>query len=627
MIAYRTKTLRKLILFQMVIALLGAAAVYLLGTQEIAATAKTQLQSHLAEAQSMIEETRQGNVKALAEAQKDRENSLFALLEAADAALTLGQSMEKQSSFSYETLLPARTPGPLSQTLPPVKTLITYLKSLKPGIEVLIYDATQGTLSHSEHFPSGLSLRNVPLKAALATLTGRTLLASEEGTAVAGSVAGDALQIALYLPHESAPLSGDTLQHALTGLTFPAALSDSEGSILALSPASEELMGTAPASLSELTAPKTALFTLTGPIDTDGMHLTVLTLKERSYQYLYVALTAVVALPLICLVFSLSLLFNFSLPFKEDFARLLQLTDSARDGAKEYAPQSGDTETSAAKWRLAESKEIAASFENTLQSLKEAEQQRRAQAESAAASRARLKLSLDLQRPFITPPAKSLSNEFIEVRTCHLSSGGENGDFYTLLKNDEQSLTFILGHVHSDTPAPLMAFALTLLKQAVLKGLNPAAALRELQEELASLNTKETIALTLGILSERTGNFILASAGMPLPPLIAAQGQIRESPAPACAPLSVSQESEPVNGKGTLVPGDVLILASPGVAALTSGDPLYEGLKAPLNALYAKDGGEADAEVLLNQQLNVTTEGNNPQDMTLLALRQARIRF
>ena len=623
MIAYRTKTLRKLILFQMVIALLGAAAVYLLGTREIAATAQRQLQEHVSEAVSVLERARLGNAQEQEQEQKAREESLFKLLEAADAALTLGHSMEIQSSFSYETLLPAEHDlTPLNQTLPPPEALITYLQSLRPGTEVLIYDATQGVLSHSERFPSELDFKGVPLGTALASLQGRTLLSSKEGTAVAGSVALNTLQIALYLPPENTPLKGDLLAGAIKSLPFPAVLSDSRGHVTALSPAASELTENTPATLHELTSSKAHLFTLSEPVDDGKLNLTVLTLKERSWQYLYAALTAAVALPLICLIFAISLLFNFSLPFKEDFARLLELVDRACDSDPAGSPQAADT-----PWSLAESHEIAASFENTLQSLKEAEQQRRAQAESAAASRARLKLSLDLQRPFITPPAKSLSNEFIEVRTCHLSSGGENGDFYTLLKNDEQSLTFILGHVHSDTPAPLMAFALTLLKQAVLKGLNPAAALRELQEELVCLNTRETIALTFGILIERTGNFILASAGMPLPPLIAAQGQIRESPAPACAPLSVSQESEPVNGKGTLVPGDVLILASPGVAALTSTDPLYEGLKAPLNALYAKDGGEADAEVLLNQQLNVTTEGNNPQDMTLLALRQARIRF
>jgi sigma-B regulation protein RsbU (phosphoserine phosphatase) len=189
---------------------------------------------------------------------------------------------------------------------------------------------------------------------------------------------------------------------------------------------------------------------------------------------------------------------------------------------------------------------------------------------------------------------------------------------------------------------------MSLIRSALLEGLDPARALARVNTALARNNSAcMFVTMLAGVLDLETGTFVWASAGHP-PPIrvfpgdvelgnagsgnIGNTGQIRTSAWPGELPLGIRDHVGYSTFSHTLVPGEVVLLHTDGVTEAAGPESAKRGA---LGAFFGEEGLAASlaanvnaptARILLeNIRADVVSHmaGAEPSDdITLMALRR-----
>jgi sigma-B regulation protein RsbU (phosphoserine phosphatase) len=159
------------------------------------------------------------------------------------------------------------------------------------------------------------------------------------------------------------------------------------------------------------------------------------------------------------------------------------------------------------------------------------------------------------------------------------------GDFYDCFLLEENKLCCVLGDV-SGTGVPaaiLMNGALSLAREALLAGLNPAGALARINTALLrSPPSVMFVTMLVGILEDKSGLFTWASAGHPAPMRAWADApteKVFRHPWPGELALGISAGERYSSFAQRLLPGEALLLYSDGAEEALSvpPDPREEG--------------------------------------------------
>lgn len=343
----------------------------------------------------------------------------------------------------------------------------------------------------------------------------------------------------------------------------------------------------------------------------------VLSSKASWHMILAAALLLSVLVPLVCLIFSVCLIFNFTCVFAKEFEgfyKALGLLDpneakgeladlkglKERAGLEEYELDEFNRSVkrlyeSAVKQELLEQKKLADSF-------------------AAGEHRGKgfvLSLStLPLQQTL------SAFKESVFVDPRFKCTGGLTACL--TLKIDDTSVAFVLaqslwGMEHKDLgigdrrqvasyfkAQHILTCALFHAREALLRKKSCHETLCLVNQALC-LNIKNPVGVMMhtGILNERTGNYLTASAGFRAPLIVAAGSEVRELDPVPSPPLGISEGTMYSSRKGILVMGDRLLWLSDRLQQ--DLDDLKLGLdRKGLYDLVAGSGKTGSAELLDN---------------------------
>lgn len=198
------------------------------------------------------------------------------------------------------------------------------------------------------------------------------------------------------------------------------------------------------------------------------------------------------------------------------------------------------------------------------------------------------------------------------------------GDLYDFAMLDDDHLYFCIGDVSGKgIPASLfMAVGKTLLKSTIQVVRDPAAALGLVNEELSRCNEAALfITVFCGIFNQKTGEILFACAGHNPPALVQSNGTVGLIAVTPNFPLALTEGTEYVNGRITLMPGQVFFLYTDGVTDAENPAGKYFGGTELLQKLAAekKEGVEPFVRSLMAGVHAFADGAKQSDDITILA--------
>ena len=180
-----------------------------------------------------------------------------------------------------------------------------------------------------------------------------------------------------------------------------------------------------------------------------------------------------------------------------------------------------------------------------------------------------LDLSRRIHRGFL--PAALPEVGPVRFAACHRPRSTSGGDFYDVRRLDESHVGFFLGDVmgRASTGSLLGVFVKLATNLKEITGhryrlVPPEEVLTNLNRDLIGLSLDEPplVAMLVGTLDVRDGSLTLARAGLPTPVFLPANGepQLWNVPGPYLGTADTTYAPH----RGTLAPGDKLLLASDG---------------------------------------------------------------
>ncbi|MBO8414932.1 MAG: SpoIIE family protein phosphatase [Proteobacteria bacterium] len=279
--------------------------------------------------------------------------------------------------------------------------------------------------------------------------------------------------------------------------------------------------------------------------------------------------------------------------------------DSAAEGSAEFSNESVQQALTELNQRL------AASEESALKAVKD-------NAEARAARVLQLAL---------LPAAKSVpATEFLDIAALQQPCHTRQSTVYDLFRLDENNIAFLVGSakgsgLKASVSAALCAIA---LRQALKESQHTAKALTAVNAGQLRHQCLPADFICC-ILNEKTGNFVLSSAGaccaLHLTP------QERERLNADSAPLGTAEDSQYVQQKGILVPGDVLLLLSPELATLSTEDgQSFEALLSAQPEFFAQ-GCDNILRFVSSEAGRIFANQGLSTDSACIALKQLQIHF
>ena len=228
---------------------------------------------------------------------------------------------------------------------------------------------------------------------------------------------------------------------------------------------------------------------------------------------------------------------------------------------------------------------------------------------------------MDLEQKFesVFKPKTS----FLDLEYLRLKSFKSSSSFINFLRIDQDNIAFYLGDcLKAQDKALSMALAATLAQEALLNGAIPSQVLNLINLRLHE-RALGPVALTCGILNEKTGNFMLSSADFVNLPLICTGEECHFIEGHNAQALSVNPDEQFINLKGTLVQQDRLIILSDQLFSVGLGSKSDELFKLLLQG-YKKTTAQVtdDLKNLILDKLELATG-----DLSALIIRQNTIRF
>lgn len=202
------------------------------------------------------------------------------------------------------------------------------------------------------------------------------------------------------------------------------------------------------------------------------------------------------------------------------------------------------------------------------------------------------------------------------------------GDFYDVIRIDENKVCFLVGDVTGKgvAAALFMALSKALAKSVLLReGSDLGAAVTRLNEEIARDNREDmSVTMLFGLLDLETGSLELCNAGHENPWFVAANGKVRHLEPEGGPPLSVLPGFAYGSEHLTMAKGDALVIVSDGITeAQSPGGEFFgsariarilDGLKADMPVSGASDA--------LLREVRLYEDGADPtDDLTVLVFR------
>lgn len=199
------------------------------------------------------------------------------------------------------------------------------------------------------------------------------------------------------------------------------------------------------------------------------------------------------------------------------------------------------------------------------------------------------------------------------------------GDFYDCFRQDENSVCAVMGDVSGKgvSAAIFMAFAKTMIREKLLAGVAPAAALTQANLELCAQNPEGLFATVFAaVLDPRTGDLCYACAGHN-PPVLLGENPAYMEPDPGLA-LGLFEDADIQEAHLTLRPGEGILLYTDGVTEAVNPRREFFGTQRLLETVRKTEPGDAPGQALLRSvsgAVETFREGCEPfDDMAVLAL-------
>jgi len=207
-----------------------------------------------------------------------------------------------------------------------------------------------------------------------------------------------------------------------------------------------------------------------------------------------------------------------------------------------------------------------------------------------------LKLAHILQQAIL--PTEFPSDERVEVTATMVPAHHVGGDFYHLLRLDENRLAFLIADV-SGKGVPAAFFMLrahALLNEIALTGASPAACLAQANRRLCEANPLMLfVTLFYGIIDTRSLQLSYATAGHDMPLWLHADGRVETLPRAGGMLLGTFEEAQFIEGSVTLSKGDCLFLYTDGFTEAMDGQGGWFGLEKLEHSLLSHQGKPIEA--------------------------------
>lgn len=222
------------------------------------------------------------------------------------------------------------------------------------------------------------------------------------------------------------------------------------------------------------------------------------------------------------------------------------------------------------------------------------------------------------------------SSNYVDFAAFTVPARELSGNFYSIKRLDENNLAFVMGDCAASgiKAAYTVAVVNVLVEEALKLDLDPPHVMAYLNERLCELPNISSVALFIGMISEKTGNIIAANAGhaVPIcvddqgPRFIAERNELR---------LGVNKELQFDLLKCFMANDDMLVLYSNGIIQVKNAQGEVFGMGRFL--AHCDNARALRADELVIKILNDLKQhkGKRPfrQDVSLICLKQQRISF
>ena len=222
------------------------------------------------------------------------------------------------------------------------------------------------------------------------------------------------------------------------------------------------------------------------------------------------------------------------------------------------------------------------------------------------------------------------SSNYVDFAAFTVPARELSGNFYTITRLDKDNLAFVIGDCNSQgiKAAYTVAVVQTLVHEALKLDLAPHEVLSYLNERLCEQENISSVALFIGIISEKTGNIIAANAGACVPIVIDDQGP-HFIAAPNDQRLGINPTEQFTQLKCFLANDDMLMLYSQGIIDVRNSHKELFGLERLFE--HCEAGRMLRSDELVIRILNDIKQhkGKRPfrEDVSLICLKQLRITF
>ena len=222
------------------------------------------------------------------------------------------------------------------------------------------------------------------------------------------------------------------------------------------------------------------------------------------------------------------------------------------------------------------------------------------------------------------------SSNFVDFAAFSVPARELSGNFYTIKRLDEDNLAFVMGDCATTgiKAAYTVAVVNVLVEEALKLDLDPPHVMAYLNERLCEIPNISTVALFIGMISEKTGNIIAANAGHAVPLYVDDQGAhfIAE---PNEQRLGQSKDQEFDLLKCFMANDDMLVLYSNGIIQVKNAQGEDFGMERLMGHCDTARAQRADELVIKILNDLKQHKGKRPfrQDVSLICLKQQRISF
>ena len=222
------------------------------------------------------------------------------------------------------------------------------------------------------------------------------------------------------------------------------------------------------------------------------------------------------------------------------------------------------------------------------------------------------------------------SSNFVDFAAFSVPARELSGNFYTIKRLDEDNLAFVMGDCATTgiKAAYTVAVVNVLVEEALKLDLDPPHVMAYLNERLCEIPNISTVALFIGMISEKTGNIIAANAGHAVPLYVDDQGAhfIAE---PNEQRLGQSKDQEFDLLKCFMANDDMLVLYSNGIIQVKNAQGEDFGMERLIGHCDTARAQRADELVIKILNDLKQHKGKRPfrQDVSLICLKQQRISF